>query len=276
VLAVFSAANTFSEDDEILLGNIAAQLATAEENHRLNQDVERTYIDTIAALALAVEAKDPYSAGHSKRVGYYAERIAEIMGLDEETCLLIREGGVLHDVGKIGIKDAILLKPAPLNDEEQLIMHQHPVIGEAILKPLRSLRRVAEMVRHHHERYDGQGYPDGLKGEAIPLAGRILLVADAYDSMVTDRPYRKRLSDEVAKQELLKGRGTHFDPGVVDAALKMIEERASGKVRPEDAFKPRKGHLWSPYQHSLAGKLPQARPAAQGECPPPAFDNDRD
>jgi putative nucleotidyltransferase with HDIG domain len=213
----------FTEDDELLLTSIGSQVAVAIENYRLNLDMERTYLETIMALALAVEAKDPYSAGHSKRVGYYAMQIGQELGLDEEALRTLNNGGLLHDIGKIGIKDEILQKPARLTPEEHKIMQQHSVIGEAIVTPVRSLSKVVELVRHHHERYDGTGYPSGLKGEQIPLAARILSVADAYDAMMTDRPYRKRLSVEEVKQELRRNAGAQHDPMIVEALLRVVE-----------------------------------------------------
>ena len=219
------ASRTFTEDDEMLLTSIGSQVAVAIENYRLNLDVERTYLETILALALAVEAKDPYSAGHSKRVGFYATQIGEAMGLDQEMLRTLNDAGILHDIGKIGIKDEILLKPAPLTAEEQKIMQQHPVIGEAIVKPVRSLAKVVALVRHHHERYDGGGYPSGLKGEEIPLGARILSVADTYDSMITDRPYRKRLSIEEATAELKKNAGIQLDPVVIEAFLQTLSQK---------------------------------------------------
>ena len=227
VIGVFRehASKAFTEDDESLMASIGSQMAVAIENYRLNLDVERTYVETIMALALAVEAKDPYSAGHSKRVGYYAMKIGEVIGLDEETLRVLNDAGVLHDIGKIGIKDDILLKPQPLTPDEEKIMQQHAVIGEAIVKPVRSLQKVVLLVRHHHERYDGAGYPAGLRGEAIPLGARILAVADTYDAMVTDRPYRKRLSVEDTKRELKKGAGSQHDPAVVDALLRVLERK---------------------------------------------------
>ena len=215
----------FAEDDEMLLSSIGSQVAVAIENYRLNMDVERTYLETIMALALAVEAKDPYSAGHSKRVGFYATQIGEEMGLDAETLRMLNDAGVLHDIGKIGIKDEILLKPAALTPDERRIMQQHSVIGEAIVKPVRSLQRVVGLVRHHHERFDGGGYPDGVKGEDLPLGARILTVADGYDSMVTDRPYRKRLSLDEARAELRRAAGSQFDPQVVEAFLRVLDRK---------------------------------------------------
>ncbi len=219
------ATKTFTDDDEQLVTSIGSQIAVAIENYRLNLDVERTYVETIMALALAVEAKDPYSAGHSKRVGVYAQQVGEEMQLDEETRRMLNAGGVLHDIGKIGVKDEILLKPTPLTPEEEEIMHQHPLIGEAIVKPVRSLSKAVDLVRHHHEKFDGTGYPGGLKGEQIPLGARILAVVDTYDSMITDRPYRKRLSIETARAELTRCSGTQYDPKIVEAFLQVLDKK---------------------------------------------------
>jgi putative nucleotidyltransferase with HDIG domain len=215
----------FAEDDEMLLSSIGSQIAVAIENYRLNLDVERTYVETIMALALAVEAKDTYSAGHSKRVGFYAMKIGEAMGLDEDMLRTLNDAGILHDIGKIGIKDEILLKATPLTPDEAKIMQQHSVIGEAIVKPVRSLQKVVDLVRHHHERFDGGGYPSGLKGEDIPLGARILAVADTYDAMMTDRPYRKRLTLEQTRIELRRHAGTQHDPSVVNAFLGFLQEK---------------------------------------------------
>jgi len=220
-----SGAPGFVEDDEALLESIGSQVAVAIENYRLNLDVERTYLETIMALALAVEAKDPYSAGHSKRVGFYATQLGQALGVDQETLRVLNDAGILHDIGKIGIRDEILLKPSALTPAERKIMEQHPIIGEAIVKPVRSLAKVVTLVRYHHERFDGAGYPFHLKGEDIPLAARILSVADTYDSMVTDRPYRKRLTLEQAKVELKQSAGTQHDPVVVEAFLRVLTER---------------------------------------------------
>ncbi|MBI4342000.1 MAG: HD domain-containing protein [Candidatus Omnitrophica bacterium] len=231
-------ARAFVEDDEMLLASIGSQVAVAIENYRLNLDVERTYLETIMALALAVEAKDPYSAGHSKRVGFYATKIGEQMGLDQEMLRTLNDAGVLHDIGKIGIKDEILLKATPLTPDEQKVMQQHPIIGEAIVKPVRSLGKVVSLVRHHHERFDGGGYPSGLKGEAIPLGARILAVADTYDAIVTDRPYRKRLSVDQAKAELTRCAGAQHDPVVIEAFLKVLAEKETRLSAAKDAGHP--------------------------------------
>lgn len=211
----------FTEDDLILLENLATQTAIAIENNRLNEDIERTYIETISALALAVEAKDPYSRGHSRRVSEYVSKLAEGFGLDKEGISLLKDAALLHDIGKIGIKDEILLKPAALNAEEKRQMQRHAIIGENILKPVRSLAKVAYLVRHHQEQINGKGYPDGLKEEEMSLALKILIVADAYDAMTSDRPYRKAMSKKEAKRELKKYSGIYFDPGVVETFIKI-------------------------------------------------------
>lgn len=212
----------FLEDDLILLENLATQTAIAIENNRLNKDVERSYIETISALALAVEAKDPYSRGHSGRVSEYVTRLAEEFSLDKQTLSMLRDAALLHDIGKIGIKDDILLKPAALTPEEKRQMHRHAIIGENILKPIHSLEKVAYLVRHHQEQVNGKGYPDGLKGEDMTLPLKILIVADAYDAMTSDRPYRKKMSNEEAKRELKKYSGIYFDPKVVERFIKIV------------------------------------------------------
>ncbi len=212
----------FQEDDLITLSNLASQIALAIENAKLNADVQKTYLETITALALAVEARDTYSRGHSDRVSKYAVMIAKKLGLDEERIKKIQEAAVLHDVGKIGISDEILRKPDILNDYEKEIMHQHPIIGEGIIIPLRGFSHLRDPIRHHHEWLNGEGYPDHLKGDEISLEARILAVADAFDAMTTERPYRKALDLSIAKQELLKYKGTHYDPRVVDALISCI------------------------------------------------------
>src|SRR3712207_3466567 len=148
-----------------------------------------------------------------RSLGLYSREVAEVEAV-----------ALLHDAGKIGIPDQILHKPGPLTPEEWVLMREHPVIGERILRPLPGLSDVATAVRHEHERWDGRGYPDGISGEAIPLASRIVLTCDAYNALVSDRPYRKRLSDATAEAELRRCAGTQFDPKVVDALLECIAE----------------------------------------------------
>ncbi len=216
--------DNFTEDDLLILNNIGAQTAIALENMRLNSDVEKTYMETLSALAMAVEAKDPYSRGHSKRVSEYAEKIAVKMGLPEETIILVRDAADMHDIGKIGISDEILHKPGPLTEEERAIMNKHPVIGEGILKPVRSLRRLCDAVRHHHEWLDGSGYPDGLKGGEISIEARVLCVADVYDALTSDRPYRKAMSVKDALAEIGRWVNKRYDKEAFTALCQILKE----------------------------------------------------
>jgi putative two-component system response regulator len=150
------------------------------------------------SLALSIEAKDPYTGGHCNRLSKYCIRLAERLGLAEDLRVALRRGALIHDIGKLAVPEQILLKPGPLTPEERIIMQQHSIAGERICSPLRSFRQVLPIIRHHHERWDGSGYPDGLKGEQIPLTARILQVTDVYDALTTDRPYRKALPTEEA------------------------------------------------------------------------------
>ena len=193
----------FNDDELNLINNIALQTAVAIENSRLNQDAERTYLETISALALAVEAKDLYSRGHLDRVADYVIRIAKKLNLSEEEMMTLHDAARLHDIGKIGIYDDVLRKPGKLTPEERNMMTKHTEIGESIIKPIRSLRPLCDIIRHHHEFLDGSGYPDGLKGDQISLLTRILTVADIYDALTTDRPYRKASNKEEARTILL-------------------------------------------------------------------------
>ena len=213
---------SFQEDELIIISNLATQTAVAVENERLHIDAEKTYLETISALAMAVEARDLYSRGHSDRVSQYSVKVAEKMGLSPEEIKDIKSAAELHDVGKIGIADEILRKTSALNDEETAVMRKHSVIGEGIVKPVRSLSRLCSIIRHHHEALDGTGYPDRLKGDDIPLGARILAVTDTFDAMTTDRPYRKGLSFEAAKAEIKKYTDIHYDKKVVEAFLSVI------------------------------------------------------
>jgi len=214
--------DNFKEDELLALSNVSTQLALAIMNARLNADAEKTYMETIAALALAVEARDVYSRGHSDRVGIFATKIAGKLGLSEQQVKIVKEAAQLHDVGKIGISDEILKKPAKLDDLEWEIMRDHPAIGEGIIAPLRNFSSLRDPIRHHHEWINGEGYPDHLKGDQISIEAKILSVADSLDAMTSDRPYRKAMSFEEAKKDLLKYKGTRYDPKVVDAAIEII------------------------------------------------------
>jgi putative two-component system response regulator len=173
----------------------------------------------IYSLAAAVEAKDPYTEAHTQRVAESARRIGARMGLSAEEQEMLYRGGIIHDIGKIGIPDSILLKPGVLDSEEQIKMHLHPVIGESIVAPLKSSAELRPMIRHHHERYDGTGYPDRLASDEIPLLARIVSVCDAYDALISDRPYRDRLSQDEAFVILQSGAGRQWDPQIVQLVV---------------------------------------------------------
>lgn len=176
----------------------------------------------IFSLAAAVEAKDPFTERHTQRVAETARHVGRRLGLPEFALDALYRGGIIHDIGKIGVPDAILLKPGPLDDCELSRMQAHVVVGESIVKPLRSGSSLLPIIRHHHERHDGGGYPDGLSGAKIPRLARIVAVCDAYDAMVNERPYRKRRSVEEAVAVLVDGAGTQWDPEVVDAFMVEI------------------------------------------------------
>ncbi len=212
----------FGEDELLIISNLASQTAVAVENERLHLDAERTYLETISALAMAVEARDPYNRGHSDRVAQHAIKVAQKLGLPQEMIQDIREGAQLHDVGKIGISDDILKKADVLNEEEKQIMRKHPLIGEGIIKVVRPLSRLCSIIRSHHELLNGTGYPDGLKQDQIPLGAKILAVIDSFDAMTTDRPYRKASSIEAAKEELKKYIDIYYDRKVVEAFLSVV------------------------------------------------------
>lgn len=181
--------------------------------------LQDTYLMTIEALAAAVEARDPYTHGHTQRVEEYAVLMARQLGCSDDEISAIRRASVLHDIGKIGIEDTILRKQGRLEAEEELRMQRHPTIGVDMLQGIDFLEPVLPLIRHHHERWDGNGYPSQLRGDEIPLGARILAVADALDAMTSDRPYRAARTFEYAKTEILKGSGTHFDPEVVTAFI---------------------------------------------------------
>jgi len=212
----------FSEEDLDLVFNLASQTAVAVENSKLNQDIEKTYFETISALALAVDAKDKYSHGHLDRVAEHAIMIGKRLGLDEDDLDTLRDAARLHDLGKIGIPDEILKKDSGLTDEEWVIMRRHPEIGESIIKPVRSLQHLCDLVRHHHEKIDGTGYPDRLEGDEISPLVRILSVADVYDALTTERPYRPRKSKEEAIS-ILRSMKNHLDQDIVNILLEGLD-----------------------------------------------------
>jgi putative two-component system response regulator len=179
--------------------------------------------NVVCTLAGSIEAKDPYTVGHCGRLSRYSVTLARQMGLSENECVALRRGGIVHDIGKVAVPDRILLKPGPLDPEERRVMERHPVIGEQICAPLKSLQSVLPIIRWHHERQDGSGYPDGLKGNAIPLTARILQTVDIYDALTTDRPYRKALTREhalsILREEARRG---WWDANLIDALNSML------------------------------------------------------
>ena len=183
--------------------------------------IESTYDETLEALAAALDLRDNETAGHSRRVTLYSVQIARRLRLDEEQMKHLARAALLHDIGKIGIPDAILLRPARLNDEEKAIMETHVRTGYDLLGRIGFLTQAAHVVLAHHERYDGTGYPQGLSGDQIPLGARIFAVADTLDAMMTDRPYRRACSYQAAREEVLRESGRQFDPRVVDAFLSV-------------------------------------------------------
>lgn len=221
-----------SEIDEREFGTFEAGLiqsaATLFQTHGRNIDLvqqkEGLLVGAVRSLINSIDAKDPYTFGHSDRVAGMSKRIAIELGFDSKTCEQIYMTGLLHDIGKIGIPDSVLSKPSRLTDEEFEIIKQHPVIGYKILKHLDSLSYTFSGVLHHHESYDGKGYPDKLAGEAIPLNGRILAVADSFDAMTSSRPYRHAMSFERAESIIRDGAGKQWDPTIVEAFFAAIDD----------------------------------------------------
>jgi putative two-component system response regulator len=194
-------------------------LERTKQLHEANADLKKLFMGTIKALAQALEAKDEYTQGHSARVAEESVRIARYLSLSEAEVQDIWLSGYLHDIGKIGIKESVLNKPGKLDPYEWECIQMHPVTAEKILSPIGELAEVVKIVRHHHERFDGSGYPDGVKGSQIPLGARILSVADAYDALTSKRSYREALSCQDALAVLEQAAGTQFDPVIVRAYL---------------------------------------------------------
>ncbi len=214
----------FSQDDLELLQAMANQGAIAIENARLYEDLKDLFFNSIKALVTTIEAKDPYTRGHSERVMKYSQTIVSELNLSDDEKEAIRLAGLLHDIGKIGIDEAIIRKPGRLTDEEFAEIKKHPTIGAEIIKPIKQLQSVVPGVWQHHERYDGGGYPYGLKGEGISFLGRVLAVADTFDAMTSDRPYRKGLSHQTAVEEIKEQCHRQFDPDIAEAFLKAYEK----------------------------------------------------
>lgn len=217
----------FTVQDEQITMILLQKAGTKLENQALYEGIYANLVDTLNTLVTTIEAKDQYTREHSLRVTEYALEIGRILNVSEQDLEMIDFAGTLHDIGKIGVHDEILTKSGRLTDEEYNAIKMHPQIGERIVEPLGLSAVERAIIRNHHERYDGAGYPDGLAGEEIPFLARIVAVADAFDAMTTTRSYRRALSVDAALAELRKHRGTQFDPAIADA---MIHALASGRI----------------------------------------------
>src|SRR3569832_1368824 len=214
-------AEPFSDYNVKFLGILAGESAVMLHNMDLFDSLQTFYLEMVQALARAVDSKDAYTHEHSDRARVKARKVALEMGLPDQMIRYVEYAALLHDIGKIGIDEAILLKPGKLTPEEYEQMMMHPIIGHQILSPVKYLGTVAQMVLYHQDKIDGRGYPKSLKGEEIPLGSRIVAVRDAWDAMTSDRPYRKALGREIALGERKKGSGTQFDPRVVETFLRL-------------------------------------------------------
>jgi HD-GYP domain-containing protein (c-di-GMP phosphodiesterase class II) len=231
----FAARSDLRGMDEIaqLAGNFNHMASSIETLvRRLKQALRQNqelFLETIRTLAAAIDAKDPYTRGHSERVSSYSMAIARHLGLSQEEVFRVRIASILHDVGKLGIRDGILNKPGGLTDEEFAVMRQHPGIGAEIMSPIRMLKDIIPGIRNHHETWDGQGYPDRLAGEQIPMVARIIGVADTFDAMTTTRPYQQAMELDYVLQKMQSMSGSRFDPKVVEALLAAV---SAGDVTP--------------------------------------------
>ncbi len=215
----------YGEYDLDIMTFIANSIALGMENSHLVTQLQTTYVSTLRSLISIIEAKDSYTAGHTERVAAYSMAIANRLSFSDEELRTIMFGALLHDIGKMGVLDKIINKPGPLTEEEWELMRAHPVVGAQIVEKMEFLGGTIDIVRHHHESWNGKGYPDGLKGENIPLKARIVTVADSFDAMTTDRPYRKALSLDEAVARLEEASGVQFDAELVKVFVKYVREK---------------------------------------------------
>ncbi len=221
---IFQGPHFFEGESLYYLSFITQKAASGIESIALYENIYENLFSTLFAFVTAIEVRDLYTRKHSTRVAKVAHIIAEAMECTKEELEIINVAGSLHDIGKIGIRDEILLKPGCLTEDEYEKIKEHPVIGADIISKLGLWDREAKIIRHHHERFDGKGYPDGLKGEQIPKLARILSVADCYDAMASDRAYRKKMDKNVVLEIILKNSGAQFDPDVVDSFLQVADQ----------------------------------------------------
>jgi putative nucleotidyltransferase with HDIG domain len=218
------------------LNALAGQAAIAIENTTLFESLQRSnselgmaYDATIEGWSRALDLRDKETEGHTQRVTELTLKLARLLGLSEEDLVQVRWGALLHDIGKMGVPDGILLKPGPLTDDEWVAMKKHPGFAYEMLSPIHYLRKALDIPYCHHEKWDGSGYPRGLKGNQIPLAARIFAVVDVWDALRSDRPYRLGWPEEKVRQHILTLTGTHFDPQVVDAFMQLVHLGANGE-----------------------------------------------
>ncbi|HSL46106.1 MAG TPA: HD domain-containing phosphohydrolase [Anaerolineales bacterium] len=215
---------SYTHDEEVILSTLANQTAVVIENARLYEDLEATFVQTVVTLANAIDMRDTYTSDHSQRIAEWAAEIARALGCDRQDVQAIYWGGLLHDVGKIAIPDSILRKPGPLDEHEWEIIRKHTILGAALVSPIKKLANVAPIIEYSHERFDGSGYPYGLKGEEIPLGARIIGIVDSYSAMRDERSYKEPISHDEAIAELKRNSGTLFDPQLLAIFLRVIEE----------------------------------------------------
>ncbi len=221
-----SEAGLFSREDLALFSAVALKAGIAIDNARLYDDLRCLFYNTVETLVRTIQAKDQYTSGHSTRVSRYSLLIAEKLGLSTKERHQLYLAAMLHDIGKIGVPDELLHRPGNLSDEEMERVRNHVQLGASMIEMLGEMHPIVPLIRHHHESWDGTGYPDGMKGEEIPLISRIISVADMYDAMTSDRPYRKRRSHEQAVEEIKRTTGTKVDPRVAEAFLQVLKEIA--------------------------------------------------
>jgi putative nucleotidyltransferase with HDIG domain len=217
----------FTPSEVELVSVLSDHAAAAIDNARLYEKLERSYLSTIVTLSGVVEARDLYTDKHMKDIAEYSVEIAKKLDLSEKDIENIRKAALLHDLGKVSVPDNILMKEGKLTADEMEIIKKHPTTGARMIEPVEHLKQAREIIKHHQECYDGSGYPDGLKGDNIPLGARIVAVADAFGAMTTTRPYRKALSVDQAKAELGKYSGIQFDPDIVEIFFAILKERST-------------------------------------------------
>lgn len=220
----------FTEQDLQLLSIVGNQAGIAIQNARLYEDMDDLFTGSLKTLVATIEAKDSVTSGHSVRVTVFSQAVASEMGISKDGMRILKISALLHDIGKVGVPESILGKPTPLSENEFIRMREHPTRGAEIIKNIKNVEEVVTAVRHHHERYDGGGIPDGLKGDNIPVISRILAVSDTFDAMTFDRPYRKGVAMEKAVKEIQRCSGTQFDPKVVDAFVRAYNKGMMNEV----------------------------------------------